>query len=233
MVVKRWWRAFGDAAAARRGEACRRTWEARWARDDYSPAWARRGVAREIIDAASSGWLPPSGRVLDIGCGLGELACWFSARGYAAKGIDIAPSAVARARRRAAAMAEPPRFDVLDICATTPTGGPFDIVIDRSCLHQLGRRQVRRYAAHVGEASAPGARMLLFLRAFRDGVPFGEAREAARRQRWVRRALRGVFDIERAEPTWLDDAAEAEPARRLGGMVVWMRRRGGAARPRR
>ena len=46
--------------------------------------------------------LPPTGEVLDLGCGEGLYSLLFAAEGYELTGVDISPSAIALTRRRAA-----------------------------------------------------------------------------------------------------------------------------------
>ncbi len=170
----------------------------------------------------ASGWLPPSGRVLDIGCGLGEISSWFAGRGYSVLGVDIAPSATERARALHADMRSPPQFLALDLCASPPPGGPFDILVDRGCLHALPGNLVEDFARNVAAAAAPHARMLLFLRAYRGGEPFGD--EAATRERveWVAETLRGHFVIERYAPTSLAPPGDPDPENRLPGIAFWL-----------
>jgi 2-polyprenyl-3-methyl-5-hydroxy-6-metoxy-1,4-benzoquinol methylase len=46
---------------------------------------------------------PPSGPVLDVGCGTGELALALAQRGLAVLGVDLEEVAITRARAKAAA----------------------------------------------------------------------------------------------------------------------------------
>ena len=69
-------------------------------------------------------------------------------------------------------------------------------------------------------AAAPGARFLLFVKAFRDGVPIGDPDERDRRTREVEDVFAGSFTIDRIRETHLDRIAT------LPGLVFWMTRRG-------
>src|SRR4051812_43836685 len=73
-------------------------------------------------------------KVLDLGCGTGDLACILAARGYHVTGIDISPLAVERARTKAGNTTA--RFHVQD--ATGPLdlpNAPFDTIFDSGLLH--------------------------------------------------------------------------------------------------
>ena len=84
----------------------------------------------------SRGNAPSTGRLLDLGCGAGNMTVWFARRGYEAYGIDIAPTAIDWARERSEAQGIPARFDVGD---AVRLGGYedafFDFVFDGHCLH--------------------------------------------------------------------------------------------------
>lgn len=54
------------------------------------------------IVAAVRELLPPSGRVLDVGCGYGRIAIPLAELGYDVTGLDIAPNLLRAARREAA-----------------------------------------------------------------------------------------------------------------------------------
>lgn len=72
--------------------------------------------------------IAPEARVLDVGCGQGDLLPWLRARGFAGTylGVDITPSMVATARQRF----PDARFERVDLLAEdTPAPGRFDVVL--------------------------------------------------------------------------------------------------------
>src|SRR5260221_14008529 len=77
-----------------------------------------------------------TGRLLDAGCGTGENALLAAGRGADVTGIDVAPTAIARARAKAAERGLTPRFEAADPPAlgrlrlTAATG------IARGALHE-------------------------------------------------------------------------------------------------
>jgi SAM-dependent methyltransferase len=79
-----------DGADPKRWSAVAEGWAELWG--GYpEPAW------RAILDACGAG---PGTRLLDVGCGSGDLLAYASARGLAAAGIDPAPGMVECARTR-------------------------------------------------------------------------------------------------------------------------------------
>lgn len=52
-----------------------------------------------LAELVSAGWC--AGTILDIGCGTGELGLALAARGHAVTGVDLAPSVIELARRKA------------------------------------------------------------------------------------------------------------------------------------
>lgn len=105
----------------------------------------------EMIEPQS----PPIGRALDIGCGTGTNAIWLAERGYSVLGIDVAPLAIEKARKKVRADLRC-RFETLDILAQLPDGGPFELVFDRGCLHVFDDPAERaRLAQRVAALLAP------------------------------------------------------------------------------
>lgn len=110
-------------------------------------------------------WLnvPPGTRVLDVGCGVGRWSTLLAARGANVTGIDLSPTMIAEATRRATTqgVAERCRFLVEDL-ADLDAGETFDFVLGVTVLQHILepdalRRAVQRLAAHL----APGGRLVL------------------------------------------------------------------------
>jgi SAM-dependent methyltransferase len=135
-------------------------WEERYA--GAGPVWS--GRANEALVAAVTP-LPP-GRALDLGCGEGGDALWLAGRGWRVLGVDIAPTAVARAQDAAAAAGLAPeraRFAVADLSTWEPTED-YDL-ITASFLHSpvaLPREEILRAMAR---RVAPGGHLLLITHA--------------------------------------------------------------------
>jgi SAM-dependent methyltransferase len=196
-------------------------WEWKW-RTGFHGRWADRPAPPEVAKAVASGWLPPTGRMVDLGCGTAEIAAWFAERGYHATAIDIAQAAVDRAAEKHAVLAARMDFIALDLSTQSLPGRTFDILIDRGCLHQIPLPLCADYARNVAAMAAPGAKMILFMKAFRDGRPFGDADEAKLRTIWAKRILGAYFELERAEPANLNPDSDENP---LPGMAFWLTRR--------
>jgi 2-polyprenyl-3-methyl-5-hydroxy-6-metoxy-1,4-benzoquinol methylase len=110
-------------------------------------------------------WLAitPGTRVLDVGCGVGRWSRLLAARGGEVAGVDLSPTMVKVASRRAAAagLSERCRFMVQDL-AELELGAHFDLILGVTVLQHILeplrlRRAVQRMAAHL----APHGRMLL------------------------------------------------------------------------
>lgn len=102
-----------------------------WNDDETWQAWRT-----EILALIASDGFPKSGKVLELGCGAGDVALLFAEKGYQVHGIDIAPTAIEWAKEKANQAGITADFVVGDV---TNLGrwedAAFDIVIDGHCLH--------------------------------------------------------------------------------------------------
>lgn len=81
----------------------------------------------QVIDCLT---LVPGSRILDLGCGTGDIAIWLASRGYAVYGIDIASSAIAWAKEKAHSQAVQVEFTVGRVVELSPyPNGFFHLVI--------------------------------------------------------------------------------------------------------
>ncbi len=126
-----------------------------------------------------------TGSVLDAGCGTGENALFFAARGHDVTGIDFLEPPIAEARRKATHRGLDVRLLVQDALRLGEWGQQFDSVIDCGLFHVFGDQERARYVAALAAVTRPGGRV--FLMCFSDREPgtdgprrvaAGELREA-------------------------------------------------------
>jgi SAM-dependent methyltransferase len=98
-------------------------------------------------------------RLLDVGCGAGQLAIPAARMGLKVTGVDIAANLVARARERAVAEGLSARFDEGDAEALPYEDGSFDVVA--SIFGAMFAPRPERVAAELLRVCRPGGRVLM------------------------------------------------------------------------
>lgn len=87
-----------------------------------------------------------TGRVLDVGCGLGDNARWVATLPGVTQvlSIDLAPAAIAEAKNRGLGTAAPLTFEVKDLFAPDTIAPPssFDTLLDSAVFHCIGDDKV-------------------------------------------------------------------------------------------
>ena len=137
-----------------------------------------------LVDFVTSGGVHPT-RTLEIGAGTGTNAIWLAEHGFDVLGIDIAPLAVERARRKLDGRDLRCQFETLDFLATPAPPGLFHFVFDRGCFHVFDEPEERAlFAAQVAATLMPGGLWLSLIGStegpLRDvGPPRRSAREVA------------------------------------------------------
>ena len=127
-----------------------------------TPPWDIGRPQRAFARLAEAGQL--HGRVLDVGCGTGEHALMAAGLGLDTTGIDVAPAAIAIARRKAEERRLQVRFLVGDALDLAALGTAFDTVIDCGLFHIFDDDDRARYVGSLAAAVRPGGRyhMLCF-----------------------------------------------------------------------
>lgn len=96
-------------------------------------------------------------RVLDVGCGTGQIALFLASRGHEVTGIDGVAEAIEVARSRAAEQGLSAEFRVGDVLEVLPEyASAFDAVTDVGFFHALTDEQRTRFASELAGALAPG-----------------------------------------------------------------------------
>jgi 2-polyprenyl-3-methyl-5-hydroxy-6-metoxy-1,4-benzoquinol methylase len=101
---------------------------------------AKHDPKNEPKDAMFATILPLAGkRVVDYGCGTGDLACELALCGAEVTAFDLSPESVAKAKRRAElhGVADRMTFHVCAAGATNLPSGSFDVATGAAVLHHL------------------------------------------------------------------------------------------------
>jgi SAM-dependent methyltransferase len=110
-----------------------------------------------------------TGTVLDAGCGTGENALFFAAKGHPVLGIDFLERPIEEAKRKAEARGRNAEFVRMDALALEGLDRQFDSVIDSGLFHVFNNEDRTRYVAGLAHVLRTGGR--LFLLCFSDEEP--------------------------------------------------------------
>jgi SAM-dependent methyltransferase len=126
--------------------------------------WDIGGPQPEIVRLADEGEIV--GDVIDVGCGTGENALFLASRGRSVLGVDAAPTAIERARAKAAERGLAATFVVGDALDLARVRRRFETGLDCGLFHTLADPDRRRYAHSLEEVLSPGS--VLHLLCFSD-----------------------------------------------------------------
>ena len=112
-----------------------------------TPPWDIGGPQPEFVKVAMEGGI--HGRVLDVGCGTGEHAIFFAGLGNEAWGVDSAPLAIEKARRKAIERRSLAKFLVGDALHLDRLGQRFDTITDCGLFHTFSDRERSIFVASL------------------------------------------------------------------------------------
>ena len=147
-------------------EQARPEWDASYT-GGTPAAWDIGRPQPALVRLADEGRL--TGRLLDAGCGTGENALLAAGRGADVTGIDVAPTAIERARAKAAERGLAARFEVADALDLGRLGLTADTVIDSGVFHVFGDDDRARYVASLAAVLRPTG--VCYLMCFSDRQP--------------------------------------------------------------
>jgi SAM-dependent methyltransferase len=108
---------------------------------------------------------PPTGPVLDLGCGSGDLSIYLAQLGHEVVGVDFVEKAILKAREKAASL--PPQvakvlyFLAADALRPSLLQKQFGAVVDSGFFHLFDSEQCDRLVEEVAQVLIPGGKYYL------------------------------------------------------------------------
>ena len=185
-------------------------WDASY-RDGPAP-WDVGGPQPVVARLAAEGRF--TGAVLDAGCGTGENSLCIASRGLAVLGIDVAQTALAVARAKAAQRNVAAEFASADALQLDRLGRVFDTVLDCGLFHTFDGAERPVYVRSLATVTKIGAR--LYVLCFSDrGADVGPHPVSEHE-------LRTAFDAGAGWAMAAIDAARFETRFHAGGAAAWL-----------
>ena len=126
-------------------------WDASY---DEGPAPWDVGPQPAVVRVASAGGF--TGRVLDAGCGSGENTLHLASLGLPVLGVDVAETALARAREKAVSREIAVEFATADALALERLGRTFETVLDCGLFHTFDAEERVAYVASLASVTEQG-----------------------------------------------------------------------------
>ena len=142
-----------------------RPWDASY--HDGPAPWDIEGPQPPIVRLASAGGF--AGAVLDAVCGVGDNALHLASLGLSVFGVDVAETALAIARQKAADRGVQVEFALADAFHLERLGRKFATVLDCGMFHTCDDEERPVYVASLASVTEPGA--TLYVLCFSDEGP--------------------------------------------------------------
>lgn len=120
-----------------RSKQSQRRWERIW-RENPPEAlpWEEGRPSPVLVDLVENNQVP-IGAALDICCGTGSNAVYLAQHGFETSSMDISPTAVSHARKRAQETGLKLSLQSGDAAHLTYPDGSFNFIFDRGCFHHI------------------------------------------------------------------------------------------------
>ena len=150
-----------------------------------SPPWDIGRPQAEFVGLARNGEI--RGRVLDVGCGTGENAIFFSQFGTEVWGIDSAPLAIEKAKLKTREHGARVRFLVADAFHLDAIGTRFDTITDCGLFHTFSEEERTLFTKSLRSAMEKRATYFMLAFSTKEPTDWGGPRRVSEKE------IRDVF----------------------------------------
>ncbi len=110
------------------------------------PPWDTNQTPPEVLEFIQNN---PPGKALDLGCGTGTNAITLARNGWQVVGVDYVGKAIRAAKKKGDKAQVKIDFRVADVTKLTGVEGPYDLVLDIGCYHNLSTTGMADYRKTV------------------------------------------------------------------------------------
>ena len=121
--------------------------------------WDTKRPSSELQRLVESGQIKPC-RAVEIGCGTGNDAIYLASQGFDVTAIDISPTALNIAERKAMKAGVKVQWMLADILQPPILEG-FDFAYDRGCYHEIRQHDAEAYVAAVRQLTHDASKILI------------------------------------------------------------------------
>jgi ubiquinone/menaquinone biosynthesis C-methylase UbiE len=143
-----------------------------------TPPWDIGRPQREFVKLADEGEI--TGDVIDLGCGTGENALMFAARGNKVVGIDSAPLAIAKAKAKAKERGSSAKFMVADALDLASLQTAFDVATDCGLFHTFSNKERGLFEKSLRSILTPGGKYIMLCFSEQEPADWGGPRRVTR-----------------------------------------------------
>jgi SAM-dependent methyltransferase len=128
----------------------------------FCPPWDTGVSPPELVATIEGPDALRPGRALDLGCGTGTNSLYLAKHGWQVVGVDMALTAIRKARHKAREAGYAVDFYAADVTRLHFLQPFFDLALDIGCFHALSAGEQTRYRNELCRLLRPGARFMLY-----------------------------------------------------------------------
>lgn len=183
----------------------KRNWDERYKTGELP--WDSNIRSRELARVLEERKIAPS-RAVELGSGTGTNSVFLAERGFDITALDVSPTAIEMAQKRAEAAGVEVEFFTADLADLKLDLKPFDFIFDRGCFHCVRRENLNGFRETLKKLSKPGTRYLVLTgnaneQNEHEGPPRLHEHE-------IRQDLEDLFEIEFIREMRFEDAGGVE-----------------------